>query len=161
MDNGRRGRDRMLTPDWAQQGVYRVDIFGERIFVAHRFKQGLRAEIHPPARTNLTIEMNFPEIRATIKHRDSHWQQRIILLFPGSLVGQPSPYKHRRCDISDAASSVAGGGKSPAAKSTMASSAGMDVAIVISSGSGLVRAQSEMYCPAICDQQPNEGGGDA
>lgn len=119
--------------------------------------------------------MNFSEIRATIKHRDSHWQQPIILLFPGALVAQPSPYKRRRCDMSDAASSVVGG-KSPAAKSTRASSFDdMDVGSAASSGSGLLRAQSEIAyapprlsrrvttksCPAICDAQRNEDGGKA
>lgn len=48
LETGRRGRDLSLPPDWEQQGVYRLAIFGERLFIAHKFKDGLRAEIHPP-----------------------------------------------------------------------------------------------------------------
>lgn len=61
--------------------------FDEQVFVQHRFAEHIRARVYPPAPGGLFIELNYSELRATLKQEGSSYNQPIILLFPQS-IGQ-------------------------------------------------------------------------
>lgn len=94
---GRRARDLTLPASWDHHGVYTLQHFGETVFIQHRFVESLRARVYPPppSATGLFIELNYSELRATLKQEGSSYNQPIILLFPHS-IGQNAVFTPKK-----------------------------------------------------------------
>lgn len=92
---GRRARDMTLPPCWDTHGVYMLQHFGEQVFVQHRFQEHIRARVYPPVAGGLFIEMNYSELRATLKQESTSYNQPIILLFPQA-IGQGAVFTPKK-----------------------------------------------------------------
>ena len=97
---GRRARDLVLPPNWDTQGVYRIQTFGERLWLRRGVEDMVELLALQPgdAAEQYYLEFNFSEHRAIIKHRHRHeFQQHAVLLFKSSSgVDKPPCKKARR-----------------------------------------------------------------